>query len=198
VETLPPIAVVLAGGASRRMGRDKSSVEIAGTASLDRVVAAARQALSEVVVVGGGAPGALADLEPGGGPVQAILSAWRAHPGRALVVLGCDMPFVGAELVARLATVRSTGDATLVRAGGRAQPLCARYEPEAAAAFERAFAAQRRGLMRVVADLEVGWIDEAELPAAERLGARDFDTPEELARLLDDAQRGAGQSSDPT
>ncbi|TNF34378.1 MAG: hypothetical protein EP329_07320 [Deltaproteobacteria bacterium] len=170
------------------MGRDKAAVEIDGVASLDRVLTAAREAVDTVVVVGGERADAIPDLDPGGGPVQAIAAAWRAHPGRPLIVLGCDMPFVTGALVRRLVgCAEAPREATLVRAGGRAQPLCACYAPTAAAAFERALATGQRGLMRVVGDLDTGWLDEDGLSARERLGARDFDTPEELSELLADA-----------
>lgn len=171
------------------MGRDKAAVEVDGVPSLDRVVAAATAAVGEVVVVGGGREGALADLEPGGGPVQAITAAFRAHPGRALIVLGCDMPFVTAALIERLAAhAASQHDATLVVVDEHPQPLCACYGPGAAGAFEGALTRGVRALRRVVAALDVGWLDGAALAAEDRRGTRDFDTPEDLARLVSQGQ----------
>ncbi|PKN55349.1 MAG: hypothetical protein CVU56_21795 [Deltaproteobacteria bacterium HGW-Deltaproteobacteria-14] len=171
------------------MGRDKAAVEVDGVASLDRVVAAAVAAVGEVVVVGGDRDGALADLAPGGGPVQAITAAFRAHPGRALIVLGCDMPFVTAALVERLAShAASQHDATLVVVDEHPQPLCACYMPAAGAAFEGALGRGERALKRVVAALDVAWLAGESLPEEERRGTRDFDTPEDLERLLSEGR----------
>lgn len=183
--TLPPIAVILAGGASSRMGRDKADVPIGGVASLDRVLAAAGAVLDEVEVVGGGRPGARADLIAGGGPVQAVVSAMRAWPGRDLVVLPCDVPFVSPDLVAALAApVEAPRDARVLRQGGWPQALCAQYTARARTPFEAALAADQRAIRRVVAALDVEWLDERDLDATTRAGARDFDTPGDLAALL--------------
>ncbi|HEV2405155.1 MAG TPA: NTP transferase domain-containing protein, partial [Ktedonobacterales bacterium] len=56
------MGVVLAGGASRRMGEEKARLMMRGEPLLARVVRLLRLAFSEVIVVG---PPSLADLVPG-------------------------------------------------------------------------------------------------------------------------------------
>ena len=80
------LGAVLAGGASRRMGRDKALMEHEGRTLLARAVAVLRAVLDEVIIVGlqqqrSSVPGApiVEDLRPGLGPVggiHAALSGW--------------------------------------------------------------------------------------------------------------------------
>lgn len=185
MRTLPPIAVILAGGASSRMGRDKAEVPIGGVASLDRVLAAARAVLGEVAILGGARAGAHPDLIAGGGPVQAVVSAMRAWPGRDLVVLPCDVPFVTPALVEALAApIDPPREARVLRQGGWPQALCAHYTARARPRFEAALARDERAIRKVVAELDVAWLDEGDLDPASRAGAQDFDTPGDLAALL--------------
>lgn len=93
---------VLAGGASRRMGRDKAFVTVGGAPMVARAVEAVRAAGSVdfVAVVGGDRPEleriglpVVADEWPGEGPVGAVLTALDAlgsHHAHA-AVLACDL-----------------------------------------------------------------------------------------------------------
>ena len=134
-------AIVLAGGAGRRLGGvDKAAIDIDGRTLLDRALAAMAQA-DRIVVVGPARPlpdGVVATQEqpPGGGPVAAVAAGLVALSKRVdndteiVVVLACDMPFVDAGAVARLvgAARSQPGDgAAFVDAGGRRQHLAAAY-----------------------------------------------------------------------
>src|SRR5579859_5479057 len=86
-ESGSPIAtgVVLAGGASRRMGRDKAALVLDGEPLLARVVSRLREAVDRVIVIGPPDRAAIVpsdvsvflDLEPGLGPLGGIYSALR-------------------------------------------------------------------------------------------------------------------------
>jgi len=135
-----PVGVVLAGGASRRMGAAKAGVELAGRPLLSYPLAALRAALAEVAVIAkADTPlpaigyGVLVWREPEEPqhPLAGIVAALGAAAGRPVVVLACDMPFVTADLVRTLATAETDAPAVVARAGGRIQPLAARYEHRA-------------------------------------------------------------------
>jgi molybdopterin-guanine dinucleotide biosynthesis protein A len=69
-------------------------------------------------------------------PLAGVVHALRCARGQPVVVVAGDMPFVTRGLVAALSRERSRGAAAVVpRAGGRLQPLCARYEPRALGAL---------------------------------------------------------------
>lgn len=135
----PPVGVVLAGGASSRLGRDKALLLAAdGRSLVARATALLARVVAEVVVADRGrgyVPGlpSLAD-GPGRGPAAALLGTAAARPGRRLLALACDLPGVPAALLAELAR---TGDWDWVvpRSGRGLEPLCACYGPRALAAL---------------------------------------------------------------
>ncbi|MFF5439896.1 NTP transferase domain-containing protein [Streptomyces achromogenes] len=135
----PYDAVVLAGGAARRLGgTDKPGVRVGGRALLDRVLAACAGARTTVVVA---APRPTArpvrwtrEEPPGGGPLAALAAGLRHTTAGHTVVLSADLPFLRPGTLRRLLTaLRDTGadGALLTDAGGRDQPLVAAYRTAA-------------------------------------------------------------------
>ncbi|MGI5376784.1 NTP transferase domain-containing protein [Streptomyces sp. CA-251387] len=143
-------AVVLAGGAARRLGgADKPAVRVGGRALLDRVLAACADARTTVVVAD---PRPTArpvtwarEDPPGGGPLAALDAGLRHTTAERVVVLSADLPFLDEGTVRRLlAALRTSGadGALLTDAGGRDQPLVAAYR---ASALRRELAALTQG-----------------------------------------------------
>ena len=138
---LPPLGVILAGGASRRFGTPKALALVGGRRIVDRVLDALGAVVPEVVVsandpepYGGLELAVIPDRHAGIGPLGGIHAALlhaveRGWPG-ALVV-ACDLPYVTAgvlRLVVRRARV-SPADAVAPESHGRrgVEPLCAFY-----------------------------------------------------------------------
>ena len=133
---LPPVGLVLAGGESSRLGRDKARLEGA-TLTLGAVERLA-DVCAEVAVADRGrelVPGrpSLAD-GPGRGPVAGILGGAAGYPGRPLLVLACDLPKVPAGLLAELARSAAI-DWVVPRWEDGLEPLCAFYGPATLAAL---------------------------------------------------------------
>jgi molybdopterin-guanine dinucleotide biosynthesis protein A len=167
----PPGAVaaaVLAGGASRRMGRDKATLDVDGVALARRVTAAAAAVADPVVLVApAGHParalGGPVVADPGAGPLAALAAALAALESRHVLVLAGDHPGLRTGLLELLVAARWQGQAVACRRAGRLEPLLAVYEraPALAAARARLGGADRslRGLLaalatRVVAEPE--------------------------------------------
>ncbi|MFE6337650.1 NTP transferase domain-containing protein [Streptomyces sp. NPDC057806] len=132
-------AVVLAGGAARRLGgADKPGLSVGGRPLLDRVLAACAGARTTVVVAD---PRPTArpvtwarEDPPGGGPLAALAAGLRPTTADLVVVLSADLPFLDEGTVRRLtAALRdSTDDGVLLTdADGRDQPLVAAYRTRA-------------------------------------------------------------------
>jgi molybdopterin-guanine dinucleotide biosynthesis protein A len=137
-------AVILAGGAGRRLGgASKPTLPVGGRAMLDRVLGAVADAVPRVVV----GPASLvlppgirrvSEQPPGGGPVAALAAglscldvaesgAGEGGAGATVAVLAADLPFLTAEAIGvlRAAVRESTVDgAVYVDGGGRRQTLC--------------------------------------------------------------------------
>lgn len=132
---------VLAGGASRRMGRAKQSLQFSGEPMLDRQIRLLRPIARRVAIVGG-SPGyvhefdvpCIPDVVTGCGPLGGIYTALLESRTEFNLVLGCDLPFVTRNLLACLILrARAEGnDVTVPRSqDGRLQPLCAVYRRRA-------------------------------------------------------------------
>ncbi|WP_030245014.1 MULTISPECIES: NTP transferase domain-containing protein [unclassified Streptomyces] len=128
-------AIVLAGGAARRLGGvDKPGVRVGGRALLDRVLAACARARTTVVVA---APRPTArpvtwarEDPPGGGPLAALDAGLRHTTAEHVLVLSADLPFLQERTVDELlGTLRDGGTdgVLLTDPGGRDQPLVAAY-----------------------------------------------------------------------
>jgi molybdopterin-guanine dinucleotide biosynthesis protein A len=148
-KNFPPLyGLVLAGGRSRRMGRDKAALAyhdgvphlrrtadlLAGTC--ERVFVSCRKdqendpllaSLPESV-------GRIPDTFDIGGPLNGILSALDAHPGAAFLVAACDLTFLSAEALSVLVSGRDPSKPlTAFENPAREnflEPLCAIYEPQ--------------------------------------------------------------------
>jgi molybdenum cofactor guanylyltransferase len=137
------LVAVLAGGRGRRMGGPKALADLAGEPLIARPLAAAAAAGLDAVVVAK-PDTALPELavpvwEEPATPVHPLLGIVTAleRAGRPVVVVACDMPFVTATLLQRLAD----GPEAAVRVGGRLAPFPARYEPAALPELRAALAA---------------------------------------------------------
>ncbi len=182
----PLTGVVLAGGSSRRFGRDKALLELpekaswlapAGTTMLDWSAQRLRSALQlarppaepEVLVArrDGELRGNLTPVPdgPGKGPVAGILGAAAARPGHGLLVLACDLPLVPVELLAELAA--GGGDWYVPRDSGGLQPLCSRWGPRALSALAERVASGVFGLSSLAegadGDLDIRFLAGEEL-----------------------------------
>jgi molybdopterin-guanine dinucleotide biosynthesis protein A len=126
--------VVLAGGASRRMGRDKAALVLEGETLLARVIRRLESATREVVVVGSPertqlAPGArvVPDARPGLGPLGGIYSGLLASTTPYAFVVACDMPFLNPALVWYLLGLAEGYDAVVPRTTRGTEQLHAVY-----------------------------------------------------------------------
>lgn len=136
--------VVLAGGRSSRMGRDKALIEIGGRTMLDLALDRLEPWVSELLVVGDPErhgqmrPFVIADEWPGKGPLGGIATAMRYASNDRLLVLACDMPGVTGRLLRLLmAQLGTATEAVVPRHAGRIEPLAAAYHRNAQPVFRR-------------------------------------------------------------
>jgi len=179
-------AFILAGGASRRMGTDKSQLllgndpligrienTLASVASSVRIVGSPRSDIHNVVV----------DVYPQWGALGGIHGALAACRSKWAIVLACDLPFITSELLQHLISLRNNHDAVVpIQADDHPQPLCALYsvEPCLTLAEELIKAGHRRplDLLEVVNTRWVVFSELAHLNRAENFFVN-INTPED-------------------
>ena len=143
--SLEPIyGLILAGGASKRMQRDKAALKIQGKIQLDRAFELLSRYLHRVFVSVRADQTSdptrahlpmIVDSVEGAGPIVGIRSALAAHPEVAWLVLACDLPFLSDTAIEELLRRRDPSAlATAYKSAhdGLPEPLCAIWEPSAA------------------------------------------------------------------
>ncbi|HZA74328.1 MAG TPA: NTP transferase domain-containing protein [Propionibacteriaceae bacterium] len=133
------VAVVLAGGASRRFGSDKLAAEVGGASLLD-VAVSALPAEMPVIVVGPERPTARSvtftrEQPPGGGPAAGLVAGVRAALEvipQIIVVVPGDAPAAGRGVLTMVAALGDHQAAVGVDAAGQWQPLQLALRPAAA------------------------------------------------------------------
>ena len=184
--------VILTGGASRRMGRDKGSLPMGEHTLLEYLAARWRGAFSGVAVSIGEYPrplppdtAALADRFPGAGPMAGLEAGLSAFPG-GVFLTAVDMPFGDPALARVLAARLGEDDVCLIRrAGGRLEPLFAVYGPRCLPAVRESLAAGERSFVYgLFPRVKVRLVEEADLPGfdLERI-LRNVNRPEDWARV---------------
>jgi molybdopterin-guanine dinucleotide biosynthesis protein A len=194
----PLAGLVLAGGRSTRMQRDKAALDFHGESQLSRAVRIVReQARDTFVSVRADQRDEaerarwpqivdrLADV----GPAAGILAALESRPDHAWLVVAVDLPLLDSATLGRLVRMRDPSAlATAYRSpeNGLPEPLCAIWEPASGAALA-AFVAGGRDCPRKF--LLAHGARLLDLDAADALA--NVNTPADYAVALERAGRGA-------
>jgi molybdopterin-guanine dinucleotide biosynthesis protein len=128
------VGFVVAGGESRRMGRDKALLPWGGSTLLDHAIARLQVTCRSVRILSGpvvryadrGWPVDV-DVEPGRGPLGALLSALLRLEAGAGLLLAVDLPYVTTAVLARMIEAADGWDAAVPVGPAGPEPLCAVY-----------------------------------------------------------------------
>lgn len=177
--------VLLTGGASRRMGIDKATVEIAGVGLAKRMADEFARQGHPVTILGRDAiegHAFLADASDFAGPLDAL--SMFAPAADLVAVFACDLPRLTGNTALKFAEAMDLGmDAVVPRLGGVLQPLCAVYRSRA---WSKIPTEGKRSMMSWLDRLIVRELDEDGLQAIgiDPLMLRGFNTPEEFRDLM--------------
>lgn len=181
---------IQAGGASRRMGRDKGLVQLAGMTLIERVLARV-DGLTDQVIITTNDPGSYRylglpiaqDERPRAGALEGLRTALANADGEYILTVGCDMPFLEPRLLAYLLELGTGAQAVVPRWGDQLQPLCAVYHRSCLKAVEESRTKGKKRLIAFHDRVDIRIVDQEEVLAFDPLGLSFFNvnTPEDLA-----------------
>lgn len=125
--------VVLAGGASRRMGRNKAELTLMGKTLLQRQVdKLLALGIRDIMLSGENCPAlpgmrVIPDEYAGKGPLGGLHACLRAARNPACLVVSVDTPLIPAEALSHLCRAHS-GGVTVLRHSGKEEPLLGVYD----------------------------------------------------------------------
>ena len=185
-------AIVMAGGESRRMGRDKASLVLGEQTLLQRVLMIVQPLFAQVLVsVRQPRPDIdlpqVCDAYANAGPLAGLcagLEQARAINSPWIFAVATDMPFVQPALIEHLAQQRVACQAVVPVVHGQPQPLAAFYSASCLETIQAILSGTgKHSLRAALAQLNVHYVAESELLVADP-GLRSFfdlDTPQDLA-----------------
>jgi molybdopterin-guanine dinucleotide biosynthesis protein A len=152
----PLHGLLLTGGHSRRMQRDKATLEYNGQSQLQRAVELLQPLVTRCFLSVRAdqrqeplraAHECIIDRVPNIGPLGGIHAALHTHPSAAWIVLAVDLPFLDTATLQQLIAAREPqrlGTAFRSSFDGLPEPLCAIWEPASRTAVDAWIAADHR------------------------------------------------------
>ncbi|MBE0416066.1 MAG: molybdenum cofactor guanylyltransferase [Dehalococcoidia bacterium] len=163
-------AIVLAGGKSLRLGRDKALEEIGRQSLIERVIERLSPLGNEIVVVTSSSDHLpdfnmrrVYDIYPGKGPIGGIYSGLKAAPSFHSLVVACDMPFLNIALLRYLIELSPGFDVVIPRVEGKVEPLHAVYSKNCLAPIEALLYEGKLRIADFFPEVRVRYVEEDEI-----------------------------------
>lgn len=200
-------AIVLCGGGSTRMGRDKAGLPFGDETMLSRVIRIVGEVTNEIVVVARDGQEVWSPLttqaymlrlvrDPveGLGPLAGIVTGLKAMTSDRAFVTACDMPLLRPALIRRVIDLADSHDICVPVLDGHAMTMCGVYQASVVEAAERLLASGERRVKRLLDHVNVKKVDAAALrdvdPELESFFS--CDTPEKYQQALRLAPHNGG------
>ncbi|HJX31694.1 MAG TPA: molybdenum cofactor guanylyltransferase [Thermodesulfobacteriota bacterium] len=186
--------VILAGGESTRMGKNKAFIEINGKRIIDRTVSLFREIFDDVLLVTNTPLDYIelkvrivTDLVPGKGSLGGIYTGIFFASSPKAFFAGCDMPFLDRRVIQYFLSLAQTADIVVQRTKDYWQPLHAIYPRTLLKPIERLLQQGELTIFKAYQGLRVREVTGEELkpfdPDLHTLS--NINTPEELKKLLE-------------
>lgn len=189
---LPVTGVVLAGGASRRMGRNKAFLELGGRPLIVWVLERLAEVCAERLIVANdhslyaplGVP-VVPDRFPGVGVLGGLHAGLAAARHDLILAVGCDMPFLNPDLLRAFIAWAEGCDVVALRRGEQVETLHAAYRRTCLEPMEEAIRSGQRRIISFFPQVRVRYVaPEDVFPLDPDLRSfRNANTPEEWAAL---------------
>jgi FdhD protein len=185
--------VILAGGSSSRMGRNKALLEVDGTPIITRIYRTLAGLFHDVIVVTNSPLDydflpcrKVPDIYPGCGSIAGLHSALVHSRSAYAFVTACDMPFLDPDLISYLCDARQDEcDAVVPFSDGGQEPLHALYSAACRDIFENAIRQGERKILDVLGRMNVRQVscDELRSAGVKESSFVNVNTPEEYEKI---------------
>ena len=186
--------VILAGGESTRMGKNKAFIEINGKRIIDRTVSLFREIFDDVLLVTNTPLDYIelkirivTDLVSGKGSLGGIYTGLFFSSSPKAFFVGCDMPFLDRRVIEYFLSLAQTADIVVQRTKDYWQPLHAIYPRTLLKPIERLLQQGELKIIKTYQGMRVREVTGEELkpfdPDLHTLS--NINTPEELKKLLE-------------
>ena len=192
-ETEVYAALILAGGRSRRMGRDKLMLPQEGTTVLEATVRRFSEKFDRVLLSVDRpdrypdiAVTHVTDMFPGCGPLAGLHAGLKAAGGEGVFLAAADLPFSDPETALRMIELRGGHEICVMRdERGRFEPLFAWYGIAVLPEAEKLLASGKRAMTELFETADVLTVSAAELgiPEGSRMLAN-MNRPEDYEELI--------------
>ena len=165
--------VILAGGLSRRMGRDKAALPAGDGTVIEHLARRLAPVVDETIIAGGsdrppfGGVRAVADHQPGLGPLAGMLAGLAAAKARHVFVAGCDLPDIEPALVGLVRALAGDFEAVVPRPDLEPEGVCTLYVRELAPRIEELLDAGERSIKSLLDRSYVRYVESDELRAVD-------------------------------
>ncbi|MBN1579087.1 MAG: molybdenum cofactor guanylyltransferase [Anaerolineae bacterium] len=200
IQTQNTSGIILAGGSSTRLGKDKTMIEVLGEPLIQRV-ARTLSALVDQVILVTNCPETLTflnlpmvkDIYPGAGTLGGLHTGLDAIQTTYGLVVGCDMPFLNVDLLRYMISLcqdngqmDSSGyDVIIPRIGNYLEPLHALYARSCRYAFEKHILSKQYRIRYAFEGMHIRYIQEREILEYDPQQRSFFNvnTPEDLEQM---------------
>lgn len=185
------VGAVLAGGKSRRFGRNKAVEQFHGERLIERQVRTLRCLFPEVMIVSN-TPELYLDLDvtivqdliPERGPLGGIYTGLLFAQGKSIFVTACDMPFLQLPVLRRMVELFPGHDVVVPRLGDYLEPLHGIYSPRCLPHIRRMLDREELQIIRLFPSVKIAYLSKEEIGRLDPTGLSFFNinTPEDLAK----------------
>lgn len=189
---------ILAGGASRRIGRNKAFLALEGKSLIVRVLERLAEVCAEVLIVANdrslyaplGLP-VMPDRFPGVGVLGGLHAGLQAASYDLMLAVGCDMPFLNPDLLRAFVAWAEGYDVVALRHGEQVETLHAAYRRTCLQPMEEAIRSGQRRIISFFPRVRVRYVAPEDIfPLDPDLRSfRNVNTPEEWAALQQESAR---------
>ena len=166
-------SIILAGGKSSRLGRNKALQVIEGKSLIQWVVDRLAILSTEIIIAtahGEAIPCSsavrlktVADIYPGKGPLVGIYSGLIASSSPRAIVVGCDTPFLSVGLLEYMTQICSAFDVVIPRIKNKLEPLCAVYSKNCLVPIQELLEQDERRIRKLFSMVKVKYVEEDEI-----------------------------------